>query len=63
MSAKKAVYIANENRVDYIDLTPDEIAAMKAEQEHQPIPEPTQEERLSAIESAMLALLGGGSDV
>ena len=51
------------NNGQYIELTPEEIAALEAEQANQPTPEPTQEERLSAIESAMLALLGGGSDV
>lgn len=47
----------------YIELTPEEISALKTEQANQLPPEPTQEERLLAVESAMLALLGGGSDV
>ena len=47
----------------YVEMTDEEVKAFEAEQENQLPPEPTQEERISAIESAMLALLGGGSDV
>lgn len=51
----------------YIELTPEEITAMQAEQAKAEAYErtrpPTTEERLAAMESAMLALMGGGSDV
>ena len=51
-----------ENGVQ-IELTQEEIAAMEAEQANMPAPEPTSEERISALESAMLAMMGGCADV
>lgn len=43
---------------EYIDLTAEEIAELQAVANNQPIPEPTMEERLEALESAMLELMG-----
>lgn len=40
------------------EMTPEEIAEMERLQAEQPEPEPTAEERLSALEEAMLELLG-----
>lgn len=43
------------------EATPEEVAefeAMAAEAAEQPVPEPTEEERLAALEEAMLELLG-----
>lgn len=48
---------------EYIELTPAELAALEAEQANMPTPDPTIEERMAAMESAMLALMGGGSNV
>lgn len=42
----------------YIDMTPEEIAELQAVADNQPTPEPTAEERLEAIESALLELMG-----
>lgn len=43
---------------EYIDMTPEEIAAYEALASELPSPEPTPEERIGALESAMLELLG-----
>lgn len=43
---------------EYIDLTAEEIDELQAVANNQPIPEPTMEERLEALESAMLELMG-----
>lgn len=40
------------------DATPEEIAELQAVEDNQPTPEPTAEERLEAIESALLELMG-----
>lgn len=40
------------------ELTPEEIAELQAVEDNQPTPEPTAEERLEAIESALLELMG-----
>lgn len=40
------------------DMTPEEIAACEALASELPSPEPTPEERIAALESAMLELLG-----
>lgn len=40
------------------DMTPEEIAELQAVADNQPMPEPTAEERLEAIESALLELMG-----
>lgn len=40
------------------DMTPEEIAAYEALAAEAPEPEPTPEERIAALESAMLELLG-----
>lgn len=37
----------------YRDATPEEIAAIEQERENAPIPEPTAEERLAALETRM----------
>ena len=42
----------------YIDMTPEEIEEYEALAQDVPIPEPTAEERLEALESAMLELMG-----
>ena len=42
----------------YIEMTPEEIAELQAVADNQPTPEPTAEERLEAIESALLELMG-----
>lgn len=43
---------------EYIEMTPEEIAELEAMAAEQPAPEPTAEERLAALEEAMLELLG-----
>lgn len=43
---------------EYIEMTPEEIAEIEAIAAEQPVPEPTAEERLAALEEAMLELLG-----
>lgn len=43
---------------EYIEMTAEEIAEMERLQAEQPEPEPTAEERLSALEEAMLEMLG-----
>lgn len=43
---------------EYIEMTPSEIAEFEAMAAEQPVPEPTAEERLEALEEAMLELLG-----
>lgn len=40
------------------EATPEEIAEFEAMVAEQPVPEPTAEERLAALEDAMLELLG-----
>lgn len=40
------------------EATPEEIAELEAMAAEQPAPEPTAEERLAALEEAMLELLG-----
>ena len=42
----------------YIKMTPEEIAANEALAKAEPMPEPTAEERLEALESAMLEMMG-----
>lgn len=42
----------------YRDATPEEEAALRAAAEEASVPEPTMEERLAALESAMLEILG-----
>nr|DAF73264.1 MAG TPA: hypothetical protein [Caudoviricetes sp.] len=41
-----------------IEITPEEIAELEAMAAEMPAPEPTAEERLAALEEAMLELLG-----
>lgn len=43
---------------EYIEMTPEEIAELEAMAAEVPAPEPTTEERLAALEDAMLELLG-----
>lgn len=43
---------------EYIEMTPEEIAEFEAMVAEMPTPEPTAEERLTALEEAMLELLG-----
>lgn len=43
---------------EYIEMTPEEIAELEAMAAEVPAPEPTTEERLEALEEAMLELLG-----
>ena len=40
------------------DMTPEEIAEYEAIAQEAPMPEPTAEERIEALESAMLELMG-----
>ena len=40
------------------EMTPEEIAELEALAVSEPVPEPTAEERLAALEEAMLELLG-----
>ena len=40
------------------EMTPSEIAELEALAASEPVPEPTAEERLAALEEAMLELLG-----
>lgn len=42
----------------YIDMTPEEIAELQSLADNQPTQEPTAKERLEAIESALLELMG-----
>lgn len=42
----------------YIEMTPEEIAEYEAIAQEAPMPEPTAEERLEALESAMLEMMG-----
>ena len=42
----------------YIKMTPEEVAEYEALAQEAPMPEPTAEERLEALESAMLELMG-----
>lgn len=43
---------------EYIEMTPEEIAELEAMAAEMPAPEPTAEERIAALEEAMLELLG-----
>ena len=43
------------------DMTPDEIAELEALAEEAPAPEPTVEDRLAALEAAMLEMIMGGA--
>ena len=43
---------------EYIEMTSEEIAEVEAMAAEQPVSEPTAEERLAALEEAMLELLG-----
>lgn len=42
----------------YIEMTPEEVAEFESLAQEAPMPEPTAEERLEALESAMLELMG-----
>ena len=42
------------------ELTAEEIAAMEEAEANQPVSEPTTEERISALESALLEMITGG---
>ena len=42
----------------YIEMTPEEVAEFEALAQEAPMPEPTAEERLEALESAMLEMMG-----
>lgn len=44
----------------YIELTAEEIAELEKAQAEMPEPEPTAEERIAALEEAMLEMLGVG---
>ena len=44
-----------------IEMTPEEIAAMKEAEANQPVSEPTAEERIAALEAAMLEMIMGGT--
>ena len=44
------------------DMTPEEEAEYNAMLAAQPAPEPTEEERLEALEAAMLELVMGGTE-
>ena len=43
-----------------VEMTAEEIAAMEEAEANQPVSEPTTEERLSALESALLEMITGG---
>lgn len=43
---------------EYIEMSPEEVAELEAMAAEMPAPEPTAEERLAALEEAMLELLG-----
>lgn len=43
---------------EYLEMTPEEVAELEAVAAEMPAPEPTAEERLAALEEAMLELLG-----
>lgn len=43
---------------EYIEMTPEEITELEAMTAEMPAPEPTAEERIEALEEAMLELLG-----
>ena len=46
----------------YIEMTPEEISEFEALAQEAPMPEPTAEERLEALESAILELMGVVTD-
>ena len=43
---------------EYLEMTPEGVAELEAVAAEMPAPEPTAEERLEALEEAMLELLG-----
>lgn len=65
---KKSVLVKVGDHLErqIVDMTPDEIAEMERQQEEIPVPEPTPEERLDALETTtddiilMMADLIGG---
>ena len=46
----------------YRDMTPEEIAEMERLAAEAPAPEPIPEERIAALESAMLEMIMGGEE-
>ncbi len=54
----KVVKICNDGTV-YKKMSDEEIAKLKQEAENTPEPEPTQEERIAALEEALLFMMGG----
>ena len=46
---------------EYIDMTPEEIAEFEKLVAEAPTPEPTPEERIAALEAAMLEMIMGGA--
>lgn len=46
----------------YIEMTPEEIAEYEALAKDAPMPEPTAEERMDALEGAMLEMMGVVTD-
>ena len=46
----------------YIEMTPEEIAEFEALAQEAPMPEPTAEERMDALEGAMLEMMGVVTD-
>lgn len=46
----------------YRDMTAEEVAEMERLAAEAPAPEPTEEERLEALEAAMLELVMGGAE-
>ena len=45
-----------------VEMTAEEIAAMEEAEANQPVSEPTTEDRLSALESALLEMITGGEN-
>ena len=45
-----------------VEMTAEEIAAMEEAKANQPVSEPTAEERLAALEAAMLEMIMGGTE-
>ena len=45
----------------YRDMTPEEVAEFEKLVAEQPVPEPTPEERIAALEAAMLEMIMGGA--
>lgn len=50
------------NKIVVRDMTPEEIAELEAITHDEPTPPPTEEERLEALESAVLEILGVETD-